>query len=88
MAPGKSAGSALYKVDIFRGAGALLFEVLARLFTAWARGGYPRQLNTLYLMPIYKFRGDRAECDNYRGISLLPPRGLHRSIGPLTEMEF
>ena len=32
-------------MDIFRGAGALLFEVLARLFTVWARGGYPRQLN-------------------------------------------
>ena len=62
-------------MDIFRGAGALLFEVLARLFTAWARGGYPWQLNTLYLMPIYKFRGDRAECDNYHGISLLPPVG-------------
>ena len=29
----------------------------------------------VYLMPIYKFRGLHTSCNNYHGISLLPPLG-------------
>ena len=73
MAPEKSAGSVLYRVDIFHACSPDLYTVVARLFSAWAAGRYPRSLTRAYLMPIYKFRGSRSSCDNYRGISLLPP---------------
>ena len=45
------------------------------MFTRFARSGYPRVLSTLLLLPLYKQRGDRALCTNYRGISLIHPLG-------------
>ena len=75
MRHGKSAGIAVYGVDLFRGCPDSLFLVVADLFTFFARSGYPRKLNTLLLMPLYKSKGSRDSCDNYRGISLIHPLG-------------
>ena len=75
MAPEKSAGSALYRVDIFYVCSSDLYTVVARLFSAWAAGGYPQSLTWAYLMPVHKFRGSRSSCDNYHVILLLPPLG-------------
>ena len=41
------------------------------MFTLFSRTGYPRVLTTLLLMPLFKQRGERDLCTNYRGISLL-----------------
>ena len=48
---------------------------MAFLFTCFARFGYPPKLSTLLLAPLYKGKGDRADCHNYRGISLIHPLG-------------
>ena len=75
MAPGKSSGLARYSVDVLRSCHASLYELLAAMFTCFARSGYPRVLNTLLLMPLFKSRGARDLCTNYRGISLIHPIG-------------
>ena len=75
MGRAKSSGLALFPVDVFRRAPAAVYALVADLFTAFACHGYPRRLNTLLMMPLYKNRGDRTLCDNYRGISLIYPLG-------------
>ena len=75
MATGKSAGNAVFPADYFRDCPQALYQLVADLFTGFARNGYPRKLNTLLLMPLYKFKGERSACDNYRGISLIHPVG-------------
>ena len=75
MGRAKSSGLALFPVDVFRRAPAAVYALVADLFTAFACHGYPRRLNTLLMMPLYKNRGDRTLCDNYRGISLIHPLG-------------
>ena len=45
------------------------------MFTLFSRTGYPCVLTTLLLMPLFKQRGERDLCTNYRGISLLHPLG-------------
>ena len=75
MRRGKSSGNAVFNVDLFRGVSATFLALVARVFTFFARAGYPRRLNTLLLMLLYKAKGDRACCDNYRGISLIHPLG-------------
>ena len=52
-----------------------LFEMVAELFTTFAQHGYPKQLNTLLLMPLWKRKGNKADPQNYRGISLIHPLG-------------
>ena len=44
------------------------------LFNACVTTQYPQKLNTMLFMPLYK-KGDAADCDNYRGISLMHPLG-------------
>ena len=87
MAHGKSAGTAVYSLDMFWGGNSSLYQMVADLFTFWARSGYPRKLNTLLLLPLYKHRGDRSDCDNYRGISLLHPVGRWFSKTLVTRLE-
>lgn len=75
MAVGKTAGASFFSADVFRGSSDSLYSLLAFLFTEFAAGGYPRALNSLLLLPLYKQRGDRDRCDCYRPIALLPPIG-------------
>ena len=75
MGRGKSSGLAMFAADVFWGAPAPLFETVAALFTSFAHSGYPRQLNTLLMLLLFKNRGDRAVCDNHCPISLIHPLG-------------
>ena len=87
MAQGKSAGNAVYSLDIFNSDTLSLYQMVAELFTFWACSGYPHKLNTLLLLPLYKQRGDGSDCDNYRGISLLHPVSRWFSKALVTRLE-
>ena len=76
MKPGKTCGVALYSVDLFRNArDESLFDLVARLFDCFAVWSYPRALNRMLLLPIYKGRGSRTDPSSYRPISLIHPLG-------------
>ena len=34
-------------------------------------GGVPEDWRSAVIIPLYKVKGDRTECENYRGINLL-----------------
>ena len=38
---------------------------------AFERGVVPEDWRSVVIVPLYKGNGDRTECKNYRGISLL-----------------
>ena len=38
---------------------------------AWKKGEIPGEWGNAIICPVYK-KGDKSECRNYRGISLLP----------------
>jgi len=40
--------------------------------SAWKQGRIPEDWGKAIICPVFKNKGDRAECGNYRGISLLP----------------
>ena len=75
MGRAKPSRLAPFPVDVFRRAPAAVYALVADLFTAFASRGYLCRLNTLLMLPLYKSRGDRSLCDNYRGISLIHPLG-------------
>ena len=59
--------------------------------TAWKEGRIPDDWGKAVICPVFKNKGDRAECGNYRGISLLPhitkiyERILERRLRSLVE---
>ena len=73
MCQGKSSGSGIYSLDLLCGSHCSLYELIAVVFIQWACGGYPRALNTLLIMPIYKVHGLVDASDNYHTISLIHP---------------
>ena len=51
-------------------------RVLRELFLkAYECGEVPKEWCQAVIVPIYKNKGERAECKNYRGISLLSVAG-------------
>ena len=39
--------------------------------TCWDRGEVPRDWREAVMLPVYKGKGDKRECSNHRGISVL-----------------
>ena len=75
MGGGKSTGIAQFAIDAFKGAGAPMLQAIADLFATFHTHGYPSRLNTLLILPLFKGKGNAADCDNYRPISLIHPLG-------------
>jgi hypothetical protein len=48
-----------------------LFKFLDFLNICWIYGHIPEEWRIAVIVPIYKKKGDRKNCDNYRDISLL-----------------
>ena len=47
-------------------------EWLCRIFNiCWERGGVPKEWQEAVVLPVYKLNGDKRECGNFRGISML-----------------
>ena len=47
-------------------------EWLCRIFSiCWEREGVPKELQEAVVLSVYKGNGDKRECGNFRGISML-----------------
>jgi Reverse transcriptase (RNA-dependent DNA polymerase)/Endonuclease-reverse transcriptase len=59
--------------EVFKNGGDALQTWMKRIFNAaWKQGRIPEDWGKAIICPIYKRKGDKADCGNYRGISLLP----------------
>lgn len=69
---GKSAGMDGIYGEMIKEGPRELFDWLVRLFNVcWREGRVPQEWQDSCIVPLYKGKGDRMVCKNYRGISLL-----------------
>ena len=72
MKKGKSAGLDRICVEMIKAGGESLVKWLLRIFNVcWRERKVPQDWQDACLVPIYKGKGDKMDCANYRGISLL-----------------
>jgi len=73
MRNNKSPGYDGLPAEIFKKGGDAMITWMQGIFnTAWKEGRIPDDWGKAVICPVFKNKGDRAECGNYRGISLLP----------------
>ena len=49
----------------------LITELHEILYLCWSEGEVPQNMRDANVVTLYKNKGDRGDCNNYRGISLL-----------------
>ena len=93
MKNGKSAGLDGICVEMLKEGGQTIVYWLGRILNAcWREGRVPQDWQDACLVPIYKGKGDKMNCSNYRGISLLSVVGklygrvLIERVKQVTEM--
>ena len=68
---GKAAGVDNIPAEVFKVGGELMVDIIYTLITLiWEKEQMPKEWGTALICPIYK-KGDRLNCQNYRGISSL-----------------
>jgi hypothetical protein len=73
---GKAPGSDAIPAEVYMSGGPALVEKLTSLFRSiWEAGVIPQQLKDANMVHLYKRKGNRQQCDNHRGISLLSIAG-------------
>ena len=73
---GKAPGQDGIPPEIYKVAETTITPRLHALFIQlWAEGGVPQDFKDAQITCIYKKKGDRSDCNNYRGISLLSIAG-------------
>lgn len=76
MASGKAPGSDGIPSEVLKEGGLSLLAALNALFCKiWSEEVVPQDFKDTLIVHIYKRKGDRACCDNHRGISLLSIAG-------------
>ena len=76
LSNGKSPGEDGIPAEIFRHGGTHLVKKLTDLFCViWDKGSVPQQFKDASIVHLYKNKGNKVECDNHRGISLLSIAG-------------
>ena len=76
MKSNKAAGPDGIPADIYKHGGNLIQNQLHMLIVKiWVSEQIPSELRNADIVKIYKNKGDRGECGNYRGISLLSTAG-------------
>ena len=69
---GKAAGKDEIKGEMIKSGGDRVVDWILRLCTmAFESGVVPEDWRSVVIVPLYKGKGERNECKNYRGISLL-----------------
>src|ERR1700755_3177614 len=69
---GKSAEMDGIYGEMIRVGGGVIVDWLVRMFNVcWGEGKVPQEWQDACVVPIYKGKGDKMACKNYRGISLL-----------------
>ena len=73
---GKSAGPDGIPPEVFKAGGTSLIEKFTEfLGVCWDDGSLPQDMKDANIVHLYKGKGDKSSCDNYRGISLLSIAG-------------
>ena len=76
MKSGKSAGLDGVCVEMLKKGGEVIVEWMVRLFRiCMSKGEVPDDWKRACIVPLYKGKGEKSECKNYRGISLLSVPG-------------
>lgn len=69
---GKAPGSDGIPPELIKNAqSSLLQPIYGLLLRCWYEGEVPRAMRDAKIITLYKNKGDRSDCNNYRGISLL-----------------
>ena len=76
LSSGKSPGDDCIPPEIYKHGGDTLVAKLLDIFIKiWQEGEVVQQFRNATIIHLYKNKGDRANCDNHRGISLLCTAG-------------
>ena len=73
---GKAAGGDGIPAEVWKHGGKALQSKLHQLFICcWNAGQLPKDLRDAIVITLYKNKGDKSDCSNYRGITLLAIAG-------------
>ena len=72
LSNGKAPGADAIPAEVYKHAGPQLRNKLTHLFQIiWAQGMVPQDFKDASIVHLFKRKGNKQACDNYRGISLL-----------------
>ena len=73
LASGKASGSDNIPPEVVKTAkeSSLLVHLHELLLQCWEEGAVPQDMRDAKIITLYKNKGERSDCNNYRGISLL-----------------
>ncbi|XP_062614292.1 uncharacterized protein LOC134276017 [Saccostrea cucullata] len=73
LASGKAPGSDGIPPEVIKAgkSSTLLHHLHKLLLQCWEEGTIPQDMRNASIITLYKNKGDRSDCNNYRGISLL-----------------
>nr|VZI50585.1 unnamed protein product [Spirometra erinaceieuropaei] len=72
LSSGKAPGSDAIPAEVYKHGGPQLMDHLTALFREmWLQGEVPHDFKDATIVHLYKRKGNRQDCDNHRGISLL-----------------
>jgi hypothetical protein len=72
LTTGKAPGKDGIPAEVIKCGGSVLFTHLYDLLCqCWDEGAVPQDMRDANIITLYKNKGDRSDCNNYRGISLL-----------------
>ena len=76
LAGGKAAGCCGIQAELLKAGGeALLDSLHAVISSTWKTGTVPADWKRGIVVPLWKGKGDRQDCNNYRGVTLLSVPG-------------
>ena len=72
LANGKAPGNDAIPPEVIKHGMPVLFPHLHELLSlCWKKGEVPQDMCDAKIVTLFKNKGDRSDCNNYRGISLL-----------------
>ena len=73
---GKSPGIDDIPAEVYQHGGEAVLDELQDLFTnCWEKGTLMQDLRDAVIISLYKNKGEKSDCSNYRGITLLSTTG-------------
>ena len=72
---GRASGNDGIPAEIYKAAGTRAIEVFLDIHSIWDQEKMPEQFRDALIVALYKNKGSKADCGNYRGISLLSIAG-------------